>query len=205
MRDKSLSPEAIQQAVRSVEAQLPYSPLTASIAVLGLYDVERDTKAVYCVGDSEELSDSERVVHSARSEAELLHNFWAGAPHYDTFVSFNGRRFLLPFLLHRSALNGITPSVTIPLERTIARQGPVQHIDLLDQLTFMGATRRHSLYHYCHAYQLPLPAVAEVSSAHIAVHNGAAAAACVTETVTATASLYSFWRSYFRDSETIYV
>ncbi len=206
MRHKSLSSEAEVEAQRSIEAQLAYSPLTATIAVLGLYDLERDTSVIYYVDTVPPVhEDASGVLYKVRSEAALLQDFWSGAPHYDTFVSFNGRHFLLPFLLHRSAFHSITPSVMLPMERNLMRQGSVQHVDLLDQLTFMGAVRRHTLYHYCQAYQLPLPATVEATASLLQEGNSAAAATKVYQTLEATTALYAFWKSYFAEPQTIFM
>lgn len=198
---RDLTPEALAQAERSVAEQLAYSPLTATIAVLGLFDVERNVSVTYYVDTATEAGFDTRV--KPRSEAGLLRDFWEGAPAYDTFVSFNGRRYLLPFLLHRSAVHAVIPSVMIPFERTLERQGVVSHVDLLDQLTFQGLTRRHTLYHYCHAYGLTLPTPVAATAALVAERRMEEAAVAVQQTLTATAELYAYWRQFFGSEHTV--
>ncbi len=188
------TPESEAAALERVVSQLAYSPLTAQVAALGLYDLERAASVVYCVAEGARPIADE--TYKVRSEAELLEDFWDGAPAYDTFVSFNGRRFLLPFLLHRSAILGVMPSVALPFERNVARQGAIQHVDLLDQLTFGGLTRRHTLYHYCSAYSLSKPATTEAVRA---LKDGGAVselAVLIEQNLRATVELYAHWREY---------
>jgi hypothetical protein len=199
---KGLSGEAAEAALRGVREQLAYSPLTASCAVLALYDFERATSVVYHVA----LNNGDALypaMYKVRTEASLLQSFWDGAPSYDTFVSFNGRHFLLPFLLHRSAQCGVLPSVLLPFTRDVERQGNVRHVDLLDQLTHGGLIRRHSLYHYCAAYQLPLPLSVEEAIQLKATGDEHALALGTAKTLLAMCALYEFWSERFVAPSTI--
>ena len=81
-----------------VMSSLGFSPLTGVIVALGLYDLERQSGVVYFTGSGAEIDEVVGdYVYKQRSEAEMISEFWDGARHYDTFVTFNGRRFDLPF------------------------------------------------------------------------------------------------------------
>lgn len=76
----------------SLKAELGFSPLTGFIVAIGVYDVERKRGVVYYTGLGEEDDFvSEEFTYKQRSESEMLTEFWEGAKHYDTFVTFNGR------------------------------------------------------------------------------------------------------------------
>ena len=59
----------------------------------------------------------------------------------------------LPFLMIRSAMMGIKPSVNLINNR----YNITKHIDLLDQFTFYGISRKFNLDFYCHAFGLKSP------------------------------------------------
>jgi hypothetical protein len=84
----------------------------------------------------------------------MLSSFWAGVKKYGEFVSFNGRSFDVPFLMIRSAIHKIRPSVDLLANRYLSSQPEsARHIDLFDQLSFYGASRRKgSLHLYCNAF-----------------------------------------------------
>ncbi|MEY3783801.1 MAG: hypothetical protein RLZZ230_123 [Candidatus Parcubacteria bacterium] len=120
--------------------KLSLSPLTGQIISLAMYDVERNLGAVYFVSDdSNETFITDSFTFKSRTEREILEDFWEGAGAYDTFVTFNGRAFTLPFLYHRSAIQKIKPTVEIARERSVVRQAFPSHVDLLDEFTFSGA------------------------------------------------------------------
>ena len=93
------------------------------------------------------------------TEKEMLEHFWRGGAEYDTFVSFNGRGFDVPFLMVRSAVHGIRPSKDLMSNRYLESQNyQARHIDLMDQLSFYGAVRRKgSLHLWCHAFGIKSP------------------------------------------------
>ncbi len=191
----------IEHRTKQVQENTQYAPLTATVASLAVHDIERVATAVYLTADAG-AADTERddVLYKPRTEAELLIEFWEGIARYDTIVTFNGRRFVLPFLIHRSAVYRIRPSVHLLESRYLERQSGVRHVDLLDQLTFYGAqSRRPTLYQYCEAYELPLPPLVDASpsAAQTALKNA--------ETVICVERLYEHWLAYFpvQDSDDI--
>ncbi len=189
---------------KDIKDSLGFSPLTGHIVALGVYDLERAQGVVYYVGNgdgSEEAIDEEWRLKE-RSERELLADFWEGAKSYDTFVTFNGRGFDVPFLWHRSAIQGIMPSRNLLQGRYKYQQKDCRHVDLQDELTFYGAMmKRPNLHLFCRAYGIESPKsggvkgedVAELFKAEkfrdIAYYN--------IRDVVATAELYQKYRRYF--------
>lgn len=153
--DKGNFSEAEKRQKReSVQSRLALSPFTASIISLALYDVERQSGAVYFVSDTSENDFKvDDFSFKQRTEQELLEDFWEGATSYDVFVTFNGRAFLMPFIQHRSIILDVKPTVDIARQRYITKQHLPYHVDLLDEFSFYGAMpHRPSLALLCGAY-----------------------------------------------------
>lgn len=146
-------------ALKDLEESLGFSPLTGMIVAIGLYDVERRQGVVYYQGDTEtpDYEVGEFLIKS-RSEKEMLEDFWEGAKMYDTFVTFNGRGFDVPFLNLRSTIQEIRPTHNLMEGRYLYQQKLVRHVDLQDQLTFYGAMqKRPSLHLFCRAFGIESP------------------------------------------------
>ncbi len=141
------------------EAGRQYSPVTGTIASLGLYDCSRGEGVVYYQGGTEQAVYTEgEWRYKERSEAILLQEFWEGIASYDTVVTFNGRAFLLPFVLHRSVVQKVRPTVDLLRKRYLRQQTLPFHIDLYDELTFYGALeRRVKLQTWCQLYGIENP------------------------------------------------
>ena len=145
-------------ALEKVKGQLPFSPLTATIVSIGMYDVERRLGAVYYVGEGKDESFLEGdFTFKSRTERELLEDFWEGVQSYDVLVTFNGRTFDMPFLLHRSVIHGVKPNTTLHQSRYVSKQTFPYHVDLLDEFTFYGTMKRSSLDLFCQAYGIESP------------------------------------------------
>lgn len=205
--DRTAKDEADHAAqLTDLKESLGFSPLTGEIVAIGLYDLERQQGAVYY--QSEEVSDTEEgeYVFKVRTEKELLEDFWEGAKDYDTFVTFNGRAFDVPFILHRSVVHGVKPTVDLMSGRYLYQQKQARHIDLQDQLTFYGAMhRKPSLHLFCRAYGIESPKAGEVNGDDVAelfagkkFHDIALYNA---KDVTATTELYQKWLEYLAPPE----
>ena len=153
--------EERQRKLAGVKARLDLSPFTAGIIALSVHDIARDQTAVYYVADEAAPATRDgNVTYKVRTETELLAEFWTGATDYQVFVSFNGRAFAVPFLYHRSVMNGVVPSVMIARQRYLSKQSAPYHVDLLDELSFHGAMpHRPSLALLCSAYGIDHPSV----------------------------------------------
>ncbi len=149
---------------------LGFSPLTGSVVSIAVYDLERGLGAVYYIGNGDETDEEvDGYVLRQRSESEMLRDFWEGAKSYDTFVTFNGRCFDVPFLLHRSVVCGVVPTKDLMEGRYLNQQKTTFHIDLQDQLTFYGAMhRRPNLHMFCRAYDIESPKAAGVAGDDVA-------------------------------------
>lgn len=154
------SEEEREAQLTDLKEKLGFSPLTGEVVAIGLYDLERKRGAVYyqdLKSKEKELDEGEYTLKS-RTEKEMLEDFWEGAKSYDTFVTFNGRGFDVPFLAMRSVVHGITPSRDLMDGRYLYQQRDTHHIDLQDQLSFYGAVyRKQSLHLYCRAFGILSP------------------------------------------------
>jgi 3'-5' exonuclease len=188
--------------LQEIKANLGFSPLTGTLVAIGVYDVERQQGAVYYTGQGTEVDEEVAgYIFKQRSEQEMLEEFFEGARSYDTFVSFNGRSFSLPFLLHRAVVRGVQPLPELLEKRYLSQQRNIIHIDLLDQLTFYGAmNRRPSLHLFCRAYGIVSPKQAEESENSVeelfSQKKFREVALVSSREVTAISELYDKWCTY---------
>ena len=98
-------------------------------------------------------SEDGQVQFVSCTESEILAHFWNDIVKYEQFITFNGRGFDCPFLMLRSTILGVKPSRNLMPYRY--ESSP--HCDLLDQLTFYGATRKFSLDFYCKSFAIESP------------------------------------------------
>ena len=158
--DNSTHSESEKSALmEAMKNQLGFSPLTGQIVSLAVYDVERELGAVYYIGmGSEKDFEDNSFSYKQRSEKEILEDFWESARSYDTFVTFNGRQFDVPFLLLRSVTHKVKPTIEINQKRYLTQQSYPYHVDLQDELTFYGAmSRRPQLHLFCRAFGIDSP------------------------------------------------
>jgi predicted PolB exonuclease-like 3'-5' exonuclease len=68
-------------------------------------------------------------------------------------VTYSGRGFDLPVLIHRSVKHGVTEGVAL-LHKAVRehRFNPQRHFDLLDSVTFYGASSRWPMAAYAIGY-----------------------------------------------------
>jgi 3'-5' exonuclease len=89
------------------------SPFTGRIVAIGVVNAETGRScAMYEVpGQTEVITRKEgtRTLISG-SEKQILEKFWDYLDKDDRFISFNGRQFDGPFLMIRSAINGVRPT-----------------------------------------------------------------------------------------------
>ncbi len=151
---------------------LGFSPLTGQIIAIGVYDTVKNRGVVYYQAPDMEAVETrdENFLFKPKTESEMLACFWQGAASYREFISFNGRSFDVPFIMVRSAVNKIKPTVNLMSNRYLESQrGNARHIDLLDQLSFYGAVRRKgSLHLYCQAFGIKSPKAAGITGDDVA-------------------------------------
>jgi predicted PolB exonuclease-like 3'-5' exonuclease len=150
------------------------NPLLGRIVCIGIYLTETKQGFGLYLGDDDleeivELDDMKIKYKTFLDEAEMLEHFWKGltAENYSSYVSFNGRGFDCPFLMLRSAVLGIRPSVNLMAGtkwnfKVGSKIREIEHIDLMDKLSFgsydkTGAMRKFNLDFYTKAFGVPSP------------------------------------------------
>ena len=154
-------------ALEDLKQGLGFSPLTGEIVAIGMLDYHKNEGAVYyqAPGEKQKETTEEGMTFKPMSEEEMLRKFWDAAKHYQVFITFNGRGFDMPFLMARSAILGIRPSKDLMRGRYLYQSSPdALHIDLMDQLSFYGATRRKgSLHLWSRAFGIESPKASGVT------------------------------------------
>lgn len=141
--------------IREVKESLSFYPLTGEIIAIGMLNPDTMKGAVYYQSSADPLLPFEEdgILFQSGTEKEILQRFWDSVKGYDQIVTFNGRSFDCPFILIRSAVHRIRPSRELMPNRYNGA-----HIDLLDQLTFYGASRRRfSLDMWCKTFGIKSP------------------------------------------------
>ncbi|HTY38640.1 MAG TPA: ribonuclease H-like domain-containing protein [Bacteroidota bacterium] len=135
--------------------KLSLYPTTARIIAIGMLNPDSNRgKVIYqSDADSDSVSEDGGTQFISCPEEEMLIEFWNDITRYDQFITFNGRGFDCPFLLLRSTILNVKPSRNLMPYRYDANV----HCDLLDQLTFYGATRKFSLDFYCKSFGIESP------------------------------------------------
>ena len=193
-KDPTVKEEKKDEAVR----YLSLYPFTAKIISIGLLNTDTEGTQVLFTSDKDEEWEVEEknIKYKGIAEPELVKLFWKYISKVDKVITFNGRNFDLPFLMLRSAMLGIKPTVNLIHNR----YNITRHIDLLDQFTFYGITRKFNLDFYCHAFGITSPKAKGITGMEvkelykagrikdIAVYCG--------EDVKATYELYKIWNEY---------
>jgi len=168
----ALSDTERQVRLAELQAGLALSPLYGSIVSLAVYDTERAEGTVYlsdAVTDDEEWQSGSYHIKPV-TETDVLTAWWQGVRSYDTVVTFLGRTFAVPFLVHRSIAHGIAPSVRLLDFRHLGRQARPYHVDLYDQFSFYGTHTKHlSLHGLCRAYGIESPVTEDASGDQVAI------------------------------------
>ncbi len=181
-----------------------FSPLTGRIAVIGVYDTVKNRGVIYYQAPDVEEKEwlDENFVFKPRTEKEMLESFWQGVRRYDTFISFNGRSFDVPFMMIRSAVHRIKPSINLMSNRYLRLQTiKARHIDLFDQMSYYGAVRRKGNLHlFCNAFNIKSPKAEGITGADIGRLFKEKKYKNIAEynswDLIATAELYEIWQKY---------
>lgn len=150
IKKESSGEDDYEEALRELKDGLGFSPLTGEIVAVGVLDCEKNQGAVYFQAPGENIAEfnEDDIKFKQMTEEKMLENFWSGAKEYSEFITFNGRGFDVPFLMIRSAVYGIKPTKNLMAGRYLYQQKyDAKHIDLLDQLSFYGATKRKGNLH----------------------------------------------------------
>lgn len=173
-------------------------PFTASVVAIGIYDVEKEKSFVYYNQDPGEefTSEDNNIRFKGLSEEEMLKSFWRIIDVTDQVITFNGKNFDAPFLMLRSAMLKVKPSKNLVGKRFDSSN----HIDLLEQFTFFGLTRKFNLDFYCNAFGIVSPKSKgitgmDVQNLYEAGRVKDIAAYCGDD-IFATYQLYKIWNEY---------
>lgn len=185
-----------------VKESLSFYPLTAEIVAIGMYDPDRCRGSVFFQNNAAPLLpfEEEGITYENGTEPEIIRRFWETIKGYNQFVTFNGRGFDCPFIMVRSAVHKIKP-----LRDLMPNRYGDTHIDLFDQLTFFGASRRKfSLDMWCRAFGIRSPKAEgitgyEVKDLFRAGRHMEIARYCAGD-LKATAELFAVWENYIRVS-----
>jgi predicted PolB exonuclease-like 3'-5' exonuclease len=115
------------------------SPFRGRIIAIGVINIEDGRScAMYEVPGQTQLSIEKagQRTYISGSEKQILEKFWEFFEGDSRFITFNGRQFDGPFLMIRSAINGIIP------KRDLVgyRYGYHPNCDLREALNFFGTT-----------------------------------------------------------------
>jgi 3'-5' exonuclease len=131
-------------------------PFTGKIIVVAMLNPDSGRGRIWYErneGRLEEKSSDGRFTIVGDAEATYLTEFWKAMRRFHRFVTFNGRGFDGPFLMLRSAALGITATRNLVGYRYSLRP----HTDLLEAITFFGASRKWNLDFACKAFGVESP------------------------------------------------
>lgn len=162
--DKEVDPDKKQQMTDEAIRYTSLYPFTAKCVAIGMYDVKNEKSYVYYENQEKEewTSEEEKVHYKGLSEKEMLESFWRVAKYVDQFITFNGRNFDVPFLMMRSVMLGVKVTKNL-----MGYRYGDEHIDLLEQFTFYGTTRKFNLDFYCHAFGIESPKSKDISGMEV--------------------------------------
>ena len=195
--DKEPDPEKRQMMIDDAVRYTSLYPYTSKCIVIGIYDVEKEKSYVYYESQKKEAWTSEdgKVQYKGFSEKEMLESFWRIAKRVDQFITFNGRNFDVPFLMMRSAMLGVKVSKNL-----MGYRYGDEHIDLLEQFTFYGLTRKFNLDFYCLSFGIESPKSKDISGMEVKNLYEAGRikdiAVYCSKDIYATYKLYKIWEDY---------
>ncbi|MCJ7554464.1 MAG: ribonuclease H-like domain-containing protein [Ignavibacteriaceae bacterium] len=197
--EKETDPDKKQQMTDEAIRYTSLYPFTAKCVAIGLYDVNKEKSFVYYESEQKEewSSEDQSVQYKALPEKEMLESFWRIANAADQFITFNGRNFDIPFLMLRSAML----NVKVTKNLMGYRYGDI-HIDLLEQFTFYGTTRKFNLDFYCNAFGIESPKAKDISGMEVKNLYEAGRikdiAVYCSKDIYATYQLYKIWNEYLK-------
>lgn len=140
---------ATDEEKEDIKKRLGLYPLTGEVVAIGMLNPETMKGCMLFQNNGEEgKKEKDGVVYESGTEKEILEKFWERLQSYRQIITFNGRGFDAPYLIMRSAVHKIRPTKNILGYRYDFKE----HCDLLDQLTFYGATRKYSMDFYAKSF-----------------------------------------------------
>jgi DNA polymerase elongation subunit (family B) len=131
-------------------------PFTGHIVALAMVNADTGRGRAWYEktdGRAEEKSSDGLFSFVGDREPVLLAEFWKHIARFQRFVTFNGRSFDGPFLMLRSAALGLRVTRNLVGYRYTLKP----HTDLLEAITFFGASRKWNLDFACKAFGVESP------------------------------------------------
>lgn len=183
-----------------IKNKLALYPMTGEIVTIGMLNPE--TKKGYVLfqdgGKGMEKFDESGIVYETGSEKEILEKFWDSVKTYNQVVTFNGRGFDIPFLMMRSAINKVRVSRNFMGYRFDSKE----HCDLMEQLTFYGATRKFNLDFYAKTFGIKSSKDEGIDGSMVGElykqEKYLEIAKYCTRDLVTTAELFEYWDKYLR-------
>ena len=122
-------------------------PVSGEVVAIAMLNPETNKGKVYFQAPNSAVKDYQKdgVEYIVKPEKEILECFWQDVKFFDQLITFNGRNFDCPFIILRSIYHKLKPTKNLMPSRYYKSE----HLDLLDQLTFYGASRKFSLEVLC--------------------------------------------------------
>jgi len=202
---KTSSDISDKEAEAQARNQLGLQPFTGKIITIGALDFESGKSVVWYDPnqDGHKISEKGEVKFIPLKEKEMLMAFWSVAARFHNFVTFSGRGLDGPFLMLRSAINGIKPSKDLMRARYLYQQSAdSKHIDLYEQLSFYGATynRNGGLHLACRAFGIETPKGDDIDGSQVGMYYEEGRTLEIAEynarDLVATAALYKKWDEF---------
>jgi len=142
----------------AIPLRLGLSPGTGRVIVICALNLGKGTGGVFVEGKTRGWHEGgpRGFKRFEGDERELLEEFWRTLGRARRIVTFNGRAFDGPYLMLRSALLGVAPSMNLAGQRFSIDP----HCDLSDVLTFHGAIgydRTYGLDYWCRRFDIESP------------------------------------------------
>jgi hypothetical protein len=141
----------------AVPRRLGLSPGTGRVIVIGMQNITNGPRGgVLVEGEPADWSEGGPLGFRrfVGDEQALLTEFWKLVAQAGRIVTFNGRMFDGPFLMLRSALLGVRPSLNLAGYRYSIET----HCDVAEVLNFHGAVRENfSLDYWCRRFRITSP------------------------------------------------
>ena len=145
-----------EEELEKLPETLSLWPLTGKVIVVAMLNPDTGRGRIWyekAGARAEETSSDGRFKFVGDVEPVFLAEFWRAMRRFQRFVTFNGRGFDGPFLMLRSAALGI------PVTRNLVgyRYALRPHTDLLEAITFFGASRKWNLDFACKVFGVESP------------------------------------------------
>ncbi len=184
---------------QGIKDTLALNPLTGEIISIGMFNPMTQKGVVYYRGGEDDVDFlKDNINFKVSSEREMLESFWEDIKKYKQVITFNGRVFDAPFVHLRSAILEVKPSRNLVPYRYDYRL----HCDLLDQLSYYGASRRFNLDFYTKRFGIRSPKEEGIDGSMIsemfqAGRQKEIAQYCARD-IKATAELFRYWDEYLK-------